>query len=464
VTVGQTIAGDPSASRPRAARTTPRSSSAPPTRPKRTISSARGAESTGDAGSRRSRPRDGCDAGSGARTRRRRRRRERTGAGERSGSSRPRTNAASSNNDRASRCRPPIRSTDSRTRHASTHRGRAIPTQRAKRSRTPPMATRQLRCGRSPCDRLAGCTRRGRSRRSGRRRRVVDRTHATAVRHARRPLCDARRLRRRARGPGPNRTGHGNGARDGHDVREAALDAWREHGRRAHAALADASTGRYDGLFVVGIDDGPVEAVAQMRQPTGRRNRPFSPSGDTVPRAIGRSPMTKQRGAAIATRDADPPVRPSRGVARELETGATDADSETFCRRRHCRRVRRRPPTRLPSIRPGRGRIGDHRGSEGVPMSRRATIRTDHEDAALIARALSRTTPTRCRRPSSATVETTNADDDETTADAAGDRRQRTRPTGRRARSSRGSTARRRAAFDRRSTTTSSTSRSPRST
>jgi len=58
-----------------------------------------------------------------------------------SGSSRPRTNAASSNSDRASRCRPPIRSTDSRTRHASTHRGRAIPTQRAKRSRTPPMAT-----------------------------------------------------------------------------------------------------------------------------------------------------------------------------------------------------------------------------------------------------------------------------------------------------------------------------------
>ncbi|MFB6085140.1 MAG: hypothetical protein ABEJ94_12940 [Halorientalis sp.] len=36
----------------------------------------------------------------------------------------------------------------------------------------------------------------------------------------------------------------------GHDAREAALDAWRTHGERAHRALDAATTGRYDGLFV----------------------------------------------------------------------------------------------------------------------------------------------------------------------------------------------------------------------
>ncbi|WP_101296483.1 exonuclease RecJ [Halegenticoccus soli] len=33
-------------------------------------------------------------------------------------------------------------------------------------------------------------------------------------------------------------------------LRTAALDAWREHARNAHAALAEATTGRYDGVFV----------------------------------------------------------------------------------------------------------------------------------------------------------------------------------------------------------------------
>jgi len=116
----------------------------------------------------------------------------------------------------------------------------------------------------------------------------------------------------------------------GHDVREAALDAWREHGRRAYAALADASTGRYDGLFVVGIDDGPVEAVAQIaaayRSPESAVlavNEGHGPSSN-------RTQSDDRNGeAAIATRDADPLGATVEGVARELETGATDADSET---------------------------------------------------------------------------------------------------------------------------------------
>ncbi|ELY60206.1 hypothetical protein C491_02870 [Natronococcus amylolyticus DSM 10524] len=50
----------------------------------------------------------------------------------------------------------------------------------------------------------------------------------------------------------------------GHGVDRAALEAWRTHGRRAHAALDSASVSRHDGLFVLGIEDGPVETVAEI--------------------------------------------------------------------------------------------------------------------------------------------------------------------------------------------------------
>ncbi|AQL41678.1 hypothetical protein BV210_02645 [Halorientalis sp. IM1011] len=55
----------------------------------------------------------------------------------------------------------------------------------------------------------------------------------------------------------------------GHDAREAALDAWRTHGQRAHHALANATTGRYDGLFVArgesqGDAETPVGTAARL--------------------------------------------------------------------------------------------------------------------------------------------------------------------------------------------------------
>ncbi|QCS43179.1 exonuclease [Natrinema versiforme] len=100
----------------------------------------------------------------------------------------------------------------------------------------------------------------------------------------------------------------------GHDVREPALEAWRERGRRAHAALEAASTGRYDGLFVVGIDDGPVEAVAQVA-------------------AAARSPeptvlVVSDGEAAIATRETGSLGATVEGVARELAGAATETDPE----------------------------------------------------------------------------------------------------------------------------------------
>ncbi|WP_254271732.1 hypothetical protein [Haloarcula marina] len=51
----------------------------------------------------------------------------------------------------------------------------------------------------------------------------------------------------------------------GHDsVREDALSAWRTHATRAHGAVAEATTGRYDGLFVARGDAMPVDTVARL--------------------------------------------------------------------------------------------------------------------------------------------------------------------------------------------------------
>ncbi|KOX91982.1 hypothetical protein AMS69_15660 [Haloarcula rubripromontorii] len=51
----------------------------------------------------------------------------------------------------------------------------------------------------------------------------------------------------------------------GHEaVREEALDAWRTHATRAHEAVSDATTGRYDGLFVARGDAMPTGTVARL--------------------------------------------------------------------------------------------------------------------------------------------------------------------------------------------------------
>lgn len=50
----------------------------------------------------------------------------------------------------------------------------------------------------------------------------------------------------------------------GHDVRAEALAAWRTHAIGAHRAVREATTGRYDGLFVARTDDAPVETTARL--------------------------------------------------------------------------------------------------------------------------------------------------------------------------------------------------------
>ncbi|KAA9398153.1 hypothetical protein Har1130_05175 [Haloarcula sp. CBA1130] len=51
----------------------------------------------------------------------------------------------------------------------------------------------------------------------------------------------------------------------GHEaVREDALAAWRSHATRAHKAVSEATTGRYDGLFVARGDAMPTGTVARL--------------------------------------------------------------------------------------------------------------------------------------------------------------------------------------------------------
>jgi hypothetical protein len=91
----------------------------------------------------------------------------------------------------------------------------------------------------------------------------------------------------------------------GHGVREAALAAWRDHSRRAHAALESASTGRYDGLFVLGVEDNPVETVAELAVAYRSPEPTVMAVGDGA--------------AAIATREGEPLGATAEAVARALE-------------------------------------------------------------------------------------------------------------------------------------------------
>lgn len=50
----------------------------------------------------------------------------------------------------------------------------------------------------------------------------------------------------------------------GHGGRDAALDAWREHGRTVHTALDSASTTRHDGAFVVRVGDADAGTPGRL--------------------------------------------------------------------------------------------------------------------------------------------------------------------------------------------------------
>lgn len=90
----------------------------------------------------------------------------------------------------------------------------------------------------------------------------------------------------------------------GHDVASAALETWREHGQRAHRELEAASSGRYDGLSVFGVD-GTVETVARLAVDYR--------SPEPLVAAIGEGET------AVATTESRPLGGPIEAIARDLE-------------------------------------------------------------------------------------------------------------------------------------------------
>lgn len=113
---------------------------------------------------------------------------------------------------------------------------------------------------------------------------------------------------------------------DGLDV-ETALETWRTHGQRAHAALADAKTGRYDGLFVVRCDGAaPVGTVVRLARDFRSPEPVVLVVADGEAAAVG--PADADVGETIRTTSADVGGEgdgtPTRGRAR------FDADETEF--------------------------------------------------------------------------------------------------------------------------------------
>ncbi len=94
----------------------------------------------------------------------------------------------------------------------------------------------------------------------------------------------------------------------GHEARTPALEAWRTCGRRVHAAIDDASAGRYDGLFVVDVGDAPVRPAARLVLAYRSPEPAVLALGDGT--------------AALATRDASGFGPTLEAAARDLEIGA----------------------------------------------------------------------------------------------------------------------------------------------
>lgn len=103
----------------------------------------------------------------------------------------------------------------------------------------------------------------------------------------------------------------------GHDARIEALEAWRTHSKAAHEAIRRADTGRYDGLFVARIDEGPVETVARLFRDFRSPEPTVLVIGDEEAGAAGRSDgIDETIETAAAAVDGAGGGTARRGVAR----------------------------------------------------------------------------------------------------------------------------------------------------
>ena len=112
----------------------------------------------------------------------------------------------------------------------------------------------------------------------------------------------------------------------GHDVRDAALSAWRVHARRTHTAVRNATTARHRNLVVVRADaDAPLATTARLLCEFRSPEPVVLVVGETEAAAAAaddRDLGTRMHEAATAA-DGD-------GAGGERRGGAAFADSEAF--------------------------------------------------------------------------------------------------------------------------------------
>lgn len=106
----------------------------------------------------------------------------------------------------------------------------------------------------------------------------------------------------------------------GHDVEHAALESWRAHAQRVHTALREADTGRYDGVYVVRLEDGSPELLGTVARLSFQYRSP-------EPIALA---VTDGAAAAMSETGIDEPLRDAAAAFDGRATARDGCGTATF--------------------------------------------------------------------------------------------------------------------------------------
>jgi hypothetical protein len=112
----------------------------------------------------------------------------------------------------------------------------------------------------------------------------------------------------------------------GGDVEAAALESWRAHGQRAHEALREADTGRYDGVFVARVEEGSPELLGTVARLCFQYRSPEPVAlavTDGAAAAVGETALEEPMRTAVSALDGRTAGRGETAVAT-FEGTATD--------------------------------------------------------------------------------------------------------------------------------------------
>lgn len=102
----------------------------------------------------------------------------------------------------------------------------------------------------------------------------------------------------------------------GHGVESAALETWRAHGQRAHTAIRETETSRYDGVYAARVDsDAPLGTVARLLFEYRSPEPVALAVSDGVAAAAGASSVEDALRDAATALDGRATARDARGAA-----------------------------------------------------------------------------------------------------------------------------------------------------